>query len=276
MKRIEHGGTIENAWTLAFSPNGRWLAAANGHDGGVRLYDTDTRQLLASLPECTGRMVLFEPKGKSLLTGGPEGISRWSISESRNGPTNTVRFGPREPLSTLTNIFNGARRRTAAGWPSPVTADRSKSGSWTWPIPTRPIGLGRQRSALSVALSPDGEWVASGNWHGMEGVKLWRTRTRTLEKTIPMGTVLLAYSPDGRWLAVSGVLVDHSFQHQIWETGTWTLRHSWTDQNHRNQPVFSPDSRIVAFVSERRKIRLHEVETFRHLATLEAAQPHVH
>ena len=44
--------------------------------------DTDTRQLLASLPECTGRMVLFEPKGKSLLTGDSEGISRWAISGS--------------------------------------------------------------------------------------------------------------------------------------------------------------------------------------------------
>jgi WD40 repeat protein len=85
-----------------------------------------------------------------------------------------------------------------------------------------------------------------------------------------MAGVLLAYSPDGRWMAVSGASADNSYLLQLWETRSWTLRHSLTDPNSLNQPVFSPDSRIVAFVSERRRIRLHEVESFRHLATLEA------
>ena len=39
--------------------------------------------------------------------------------------------------------------------------------------------------------------------------------------------------------------------------------------------AFSPDSRIVAFVIDHHLIRLHEVETFRHLATLEAPRPAV-
>jgi WD40 repeat protein len=270
VKRIEHGGTLKNAWTLAFSPDGRWLAAAHSHDGGVRLYETDTRRLLASLPESNGRMVLFEPDGKSLLTGGPEGISRWPLIRASDGGTNTVSFGIRQPISKLQNVLYGAL--TPNGRWLACTCERARDQVWLLDLedPDTPIALGQHYSGMSVAISPDGEWVASGNWHGTEGLKIWRTKTRTLEKTIPMGNVLLACSPDGRWLAVSGVSADHSFQIQVWETGSWTLRHSWTDPSHRNQPAFSPDSRIVAFVSERRKTRLLEVETFRHLATLEA------
>jgi WD40 repeat protein len=215
-------------------------------------------------------MVLFEPDGKSLLTGGPEGINRWLLLETHESITHTVRFEPGQSVSPLKEILYCAL--TPDGRWLACACERGSDQIWLVDMahPDQPISLGRHFYGMSVVISPDGEWVVSGNWHGTEGVKIWRTRTRTLEKTIPMSTVLLAYSPDGRWLAVSGVPADHTYQNQIWETGSWTLRHSWTDPNHRNQPVFSPDSRLVAFVSERRRIRLHEVGRFRHLATLEA------
>jgi WD40 repeat protein len=121
-----------------------------------------------------------------------------------------------------------------------------------------------------VGISPDGQWVTSGNWNGMDGIKVWNTRRRTLEKRLPMGGVMMAWSPDGRWLAVSGTLTNHANAHQLWDTWSWALRHSFEPEHSHGPVAFSPDSRIVAFVADHRLIRLHEAETFRYLATLEA------
>jgi len=139
----------------------------------------------------------------------------------------------------------------------------------------KPIALRPHSGVLNVSISPDGQRVASGNWEGTEGVKVWNTRSRTLEKRLPMGGVMMAWSPNGRWLATSGAQTNFTNKHQIWDTQSWALRHSFEPEHSHGPMAFSPDSRIVAFVIDHHLIRLHEVETFGHLATLEAPRPAV-
>jgi len=103
----------------------------------------------------------------------------------------------------------------------------------------------------------------------MEGVKVWNTRNRTLEKTLPMGGSMMAWSPDGRWLATSGTQTNFVNTQQVWDTQSWKLRHSLELQHSHGFMAFSPDSRVVACITDQRLIRLHEVESFRHVATLE-------
>jgi WD40 repeat protein len=165
-------------------------------------------------------------------------------------------------------------------------ANLSKDGRWlaftTYPHevwlldltdPKPAVLLGQQRSALAVAVSPDGKYVASGNWHGNDGVWIWNTRTVAVVKRIPMALVKLNWSPDGRWVSVTGTTDGHVFKLLLLEAGSWRVRHESEALASAGHCAFSPDSRLVAFIcNDGRAIRLHEIESFRQLATLEA--PH--
>jgi WD40 repeat protein len=52
----------------------------------------------------------------------------------------------------------------------------------------------------SVALSPNGEWAASGGWDGV--ARVWDAKTgrplAEMNYRLPVG--VLAFGPDGRWL----------------------------------------------------------------------------
>jgi WD40 repeat protein len=272
LHRIESGLKSKNSWSLTYSPDGRWLATADGLGEGVRLYDIDTRRLLAELPSSDGRMVLFEPGGKSLLTAERDGLIRWPLVESNALSGNVLQLGPRQRVSPLRGILYGAL--TPEGRWLACTQESSTNQVWLVDLtaPGKPIPLGRHSNVLLIGISPDGQWVTSGNWNGMTGVKVWNTHSRTLEKQFPMGGVMMAWSPDGRWLATSGTQTNNLNMYQVWDTRSWTVRHSFEPEHSHGSVAFSPDSRILALVVDHRFIRLHEAGTFRYLATLEAPE----
>src|SRR5262249_43360933 len=97
------------------------------------------------------------------------------------------------------------------------------------------------------AFSPDGRWLATGNWEG-RGVKVWDAHRGKLAHELDTGgpeekPAWPAFSPDGKWL-VTGTAADYRF----WEVGgTWQRKHGLPAENAeiaRNTAgwiVFSPD-----------------------------------
>src|SRR5205823_4551722 len=76
-----------------------------------------------------------------------------------------------------------------------------------------------------AAFSPDGRWLATGNWQG-RGAKVWDARTGAAVKDLDLfepeqGAAWPAFSPDGRWLVV-GTFGEYRF----WEVGTWQKKHA--------------------------------------------------
>src|SRR5262249_48898087 len=77
----------------------------------------------------------------------------------------------------------------------------------------------------AAAFSPDGRWLATGNWQGW-GAKVWDAATGKLVHDLDLGesrpsAAWPAFSPDGHWLVV-GTFAGYGF----WEAGSWQKKHT--------------------------------------------------
>ncbi len=106
----------------------------------------------------------------------------------------------------------------------------------------------------SVAVSPDGRWVASGGWDGL--LKLWELTPGTASgqflTNLPLGgspVSSVAFSPDGHWLAAGSWTNGFAlFNAPGWDRAmTVTNTDAWS---YRKSLAFSADSRLLAVGSE--------------------------
>jgi serine/threonine protein kinase/WD40 repeat protein len=227
--------------------DGRVLAVATSR--GVMLWDLARGTELAFLPVGLTWDVIFEASG-DLLTSGPIGVRQWPIELDPD--RGIFRIGP-------------PRRRPLPG--QGIAQDRSgRIVAQTDSVfafiatPERTILVGPLDDCRSVAVSPDGEWLATGSH--VRGAQVWRIRdaTKLAELPIDYNTGVL-FSPDGKWLTTTRTPC------RLWEVGTW-----------RESPLkiggegvcFSPEGRLVVVKDTSRIIRLVETETGRTLARLES------
>ncbi len=188
-------------WTLsvAFSPDGRWLAQTAGHGpASVRLWDTATgklvRELAGHVPRGNhggARAAVFTPDSRTLLSAGED---------------RTVRFWDVETGKELARL-------EGAGFPLAVSPD----GKWLaagssnadstvrlWDLATRKrvhAPAGHRAAVNTVAYSPDGTRLATGGRD--ETVRVWGAATGKQllcfkANQYDVGSV--AFSPDGKRL----------------------------------------------------------------------------
>ncbi|MGH7703128.1 MAG: hypothetical protein ACREMO_08535 [Gemmatimonadales bacterium] len=165
--------------TLAFSPDGRLLAAGDA-DGAVRLFVTATGRQLAGIAPAfdhqTPRGLAFSPDGSILATSPGPTSELWrlaSLDDSAPGPRNLV-----TPDAVLLLPFGQVIKRYRRG--EPVTCPPN------------------------LAFSPDGDRLAVLSEYQ---ITLWQAGSgRRLESLAQPGATLcaLAFSPDGTTLAAGG------------------------------------------------------------------------
>lgn len=135
--------------------------------------------------------------------------------------------------------------------PAPIPGLRS------WTIETR----GNRQHTISVAFSPDGQILASGD--GANAIRLWDAATGHLDRILlahddtKFGGVLVAWSPDGRFLASVGT--DHTLR--LWDPASGKLLRTLVQGDILSAVDWSPDGRLLATAGHDRIISVWQVST---------------
>ena len=185
---------VASAYTIAFSPDGRQLAA--GTDGVVKVWDWKNRQLLHSLPghdEKNAISVAFSRDGRRLASASTgEAVNLWD-TQTWEQPLRTFLTNP-HPVSALAFSPDGSRLAEAT-FNRKVRLWDTATGELRHPLP-------HDGGVAGVAFSRDGRRLASAGEEKI--VRVWDVTTGRevlglRGHTGPCGC--LAFSPDGHRLA---------------------------------------------------------------------------
>ena len=291
--RTLHPGMIGNRSETAFatdvqsadvSSDARLLAT--GDADGVRLWDAFAGHELAQLRCGPSVTVLFHPDGQHLISSGRWGLFRWPIQPDPDRGADAIRVGPpellREPSGrefwkatwlpdqkTLAYVENENARIVLVDSSHPHPA---------WSRATA-FDSGANKRMTSLAVSPDGRWLAAGGWREA-GVRVWDLRRQRLECILTPQNVVgdvsfsVDFSPDGRWLVSSTRSRKESYH--FWHVGSWELG-PCIDQERNgiafHSPAFTHDGRLMAMGIAPDQILLADAATGRGLARLTTLQP---
>jgi WD40 repeat protein len=195
-------GHAEAVRALAFSRDGRWLAAAGGlpaRKGEVKIWDVATHTVAITIgghSDCI-YAVAFSPDGATLATAGYDKLIKvWEASTGKEIRT------LRDHIDAIyTLAFTADGKRLVSG-----SADRAVK-TWDLASGIRLYTLSEPSDGINtLALSPDGSRVAAGGLD--KTIRIWRLGEKEgkLENTLIAhedAILKLAWSPDGKYLASS-------------------------------------------------------------------------
>jgi WD40 repeat protein/serine/threonine protein kinase len=250
-------GHHEAVWSVAFSPDGRWLASAAGdwrrpnEAGEVYLWDVRTGQLLRELKAHRGIVwtVDFSPDSSRLASGGGEThdtgdqVIIWDAASGRQLHTFPC---PKGGSRSVTFSPDGGRIAAATG-----------HLIRTWDVETGQTLVtfaGHKDTVARICYTSDGNRLVSGGtdktirvWNAATGDEIWRSHahTFTLEG--------LDMSPDNRRIASAG----GDKKLKIWnaESGQELLSLRGHD-SYILGVAFSPDGRWIATSDQLGTIKL--------------------
>jgi WD40 repeat protein/Tfp pilus assembly protein PilF len=235
--------------TPAIRHDGRILAV--GTNLGVGLWDLAHGLELGFLKIGQAAHLLFTSSG-DLITGGAAGVRLWPIQ--LDAGASEFRIGPPQLVPLPRGLERIAGDRTGQVL---ALADLDTAHVCT---PDRVFQIRSLSQVRSVAVSPNGSWLATGS-HGRNGAQVWRVTDAVEVANLPIeGLVETQFSPDGRWLMTDNPPC------RIWDVGTWqeVLEIGGAGR------CFSPDGRIIVVEDSDKVLRLVSVETGRTLARLES------
>jgi WD40 repeat protein len=265
-----NNGVVGAVRTLAFSSNSLWLVS--GADGGfVQLWDIKTGQEKARMRHENQIFALaFSPDSKLIAAGGDGILNVWETETSRllfkiNGNADVLTFSPDGKLIAIGGASGKIFLINA------TTGKIVKEKVQMTPDQNNP------NSISTLAFSPDGNWLVSGEGSAMGAflnprqpvggrVLVWDTNTGQDISSLKHDDEILslAFSPNGKWI-VSG---SYDGTAKVWEAKTGAELNLMRFGQPVTKVLFNKESQLIISGSNDGTTKVWEATTGREISRM--------
>jgi WD40 repeat protein/predicted Ser/Thr protein kinase len=256
-------GHTRKVFSVAFRPDGLRLATSSA-DGTVRQWNSATgREVEAPYDRHTGEVLTakYSSDGESIASAGTDRTVRvWRAANRQDECVLQGHIGDINDLAfaadghRLASVSQSSRRGSVANHDGTVRL---------WEVGSQgaaSVLRGHKLYVYPVAFSPDGQWIASGDWDNK--VFLWDALTMEFIASLPhSGNIrALAFSPDSSWL-VAGTAMDNSLS--VWNVTTARRRNKLKGPggNYVQAIAVSPDGAHIAAADSLGAVTILEAAT---------------